>query len=180
MINKQEYTQEKKAKESTFDSTFLSDQEKKVGQRIKDVIGEEPVKAFARRCGVPDSSLRDYTSDRKKPGVDALIAIAAAAGVTVDWLATGKGIKYTRDLKQAQERLNGAPPAVVPDLPLNLEPYRKRLDALLNYLAQIDEEEDRSRIIDDFVLRAHDKIELVELKHVVNEMRATYNKKKDC
>lgn len=148
--------------------------------RLKNLIGDDSIAFFARKCGVPESTIRSYLVRGKTPGMEHLAAIATSCGVTVDWLATGKGIKFVRDLKQAQERLNGAPPAVVPDLPPNLEPYRKRLDALLNYLAQIDEEEDRSRIIDDFVLRAHDKIELVELKHVVNEMRATYNKKKDC
>lgn len=179
MINKQEDKKEKKVKESTSDSAFISDQENKVGQRIKDAVGDEPVKAFARRCGIPDSSLRDYIADRKKPGIDALIAITASTGVTVDWLATGKGIKYKRDLKHAEERLNSAPPAVAPELPIGLEPYRKRLDALINYLAMIDDEEERDLILSDFILRAEKIIELSELKHVVNQMRATYNKQQD-
>ncbi|SFK93139.1 Helix-turn-helix [Nitrosomonas aestuarii] len=175
-MNKQKDSKEKQQKESASDSTFFSDYEKKVNQRIKEAIGDEPVKAFSRRCGVPDTSLRDYISGKKKPGLDAITAISSFTGITVDWLATGRGIKYTRDLKYAEERLRGAPPAVLPELPEELEPYRKRLDALLTYLSMIDDDEERSQIIDSFVLRAQDKVDLDPLKDYFTKMKANNTK----
>lgn len=106
-----------------------------------------------------------------------MTAISEASGITVDWLAKGKGIKYIRDLKHAQERLNGAPPAVLPELPAELEPYRKRLDALLIYLSMIDDDQERSEIIDSFVLRAQDKIDLNPLKDYFTKAKANNSKK---
>lgn len=147
--------------------------------RLKSLIGDDTIASFARKCGVPESTIRSYLARGKTPGMEHLAAIAASCGVTVDWLATGKGIKYKRDLKHAEERLNSAPPAVAPELPIGLEPYRKRLDALINYLAMIDDEEERDLILSDFILRAEKIIELSELKHAVNQMRATYNKQQD-
>ncbi len=159
-------------------NTSLNIQDKiNVGGRIKEAIGDEPVKAFARRSGVPDTSLRNYISNQKKPGLDALTAISEASGITVDWLVKGKGIKYIRDLKHAQERLNGAPPRAYGELPHTLKPYEKRLDALLHYLAMIDDEAEVEQILTEVTLRAEKVIELTDLKKTVNEMRAEYLKK---
>lgn len=176
-MNNQEDKCKKTGKESASYSTFVSDAQKNVGERIKIAIGDEPVKAFARRCGIAESSLRSYIANQKKPGLDAITTISEFTGVTVDWLATGKGIKFARDLKQAQERQNGAPPAVLPELPSELEPYRKRLDALLIYLSMIEDKEERSQIIDSFVLRAQDKIDLSPLKELQFKKKANDKEK---
>jgi transcriptional regulator with XRE-family HTH domain len=177
MEDKQEHNKENRGKESAPDSTFFSDVSNSVGTRIKQAIGNETVKAFSRRCGVADTSLRDYIGGKKKPGLDAITAISEYAGVTVDWLATGKGIKYTKDLKHAEERLRGSPPAVLPELPPELEPYRKRLDALLIYLSMIEDAEERSQIIDSFVLRAQDQIDLAPIKDYFTKNKAGNQKK---
>lgn len=58
--------------------------------RLKKVIGDEPVAAFARRAGVSESSMRSYLSGEKSPGMDALHAICSAGGVSIDYLVTGK------------------------------------------------------------------------------------------
>ncbi len=166
----------KQQKENVSDPTFFSDQEKKVNARIKHAIGDEPVKVFSRRSGIPETSLRDYISGKKKPGLDAITVISEFTGTTMDWLATGKGIKHTIDLRHAEERLSGNPPAVFSELPKTLEPYRNRLDTLLNYLVMIEDERERTALLSDFILRAEKIIELSELKQTVNEMRATYQK----
>jgi transcriptional regulator with XRE-family HTH domain len=70
-----------------------------IGTRIAEAIGDEPVKAFARRCGVPESSIRDYVNRGKMPGLETAATIASATGVTIDWLATGRGVKFSRDLR---------------------------------------------------------------------------------
>lgn len=58
--------------------------------RIRQVVGEESVRNFAKRAGLGTSTLQ-HIIEGGKPGVDKLVAIARAGGVTVDWLATGEG-----------------------------------------------------------------------------------------
>ncbi|MFW2545320.1 helix-turn-helix domain-containing protein [Primorskyibacter sp. 2E107] len=55
------------------------------------------VKEMAEKCGVPKSSLEGYMrlKGAKRPGIDALIAIADAMDVSIDWLvgrSDGKGM----------------------------------------------------------------------------------------
>lgn len=61
-------------------------------ERVREVVGEESVRNFAKRAGVGLSTLQ-HVIEGGKPGVDKLVAIARAGGVTVDWLATGEGPK---------------------------------------------------------------------------------------
>lgn len=70
-----------------------------ISSRIKDLIGNETVSSFARRCGISESLLRRYISG-STPGSDKAILIAQAAGVTLDWLATGEGTKGKIDAAQ--------------------------------------------------------------------------------
>lgn len=177
MIDNHKDDQNKKGLNTPLNTPLIAQEKLKVGERIKEAIGDEPVKAFARRSGVPDTSLRNYISNEKKPGLDALTAISEASGITVDWLAKGRGIKYIRDLKHAQERLNGAPPRAYGELPEALKPYEKRLDALLHYLAMIDDEKEVEQILTEVTLRAEKVIKLNDLQQTVNEMRIEYLKK---
>ena len=177
MTNNHEDNNDKKSLNTSLNTSLITQDKNNVGDRIKEAIGDEPVKAFARRSGVPDTSLRNYISNEKKPGLDALTAISEASGITVDWLAKGKGIKYIRDLKHAQERLNGAPPRAYGEFPIALKPYEKRLDALLHYLAMIEDEAEVELILSEVTLRAETVIKLNDLQQTVNEMRAEYLKK---
>lgn len=74
-----------------------------IARRIKKVIGDEPVAAFARRSKVSESVLRDYMSTdpekRKKPGLDNLHRIADAGGVTIDYIVTGRSTPLGSDEK---------------------------------------------------------------------------------
>ena len=65
----------------------IADTELKV--RIREIIGDEAGAAFARRCGFPESLLRKYLNG-SQPSVRNLVVMARAAGVSVEWLATGK------------------------------------------------------------------------------------------
>lgn len=65
------------------------------------------VSEFARRCGFHESVIRSYLNDGKSPAMNRLVRIAEVCGVTIDWLATGKGIKYARDLREAKELFDG-------------------------------------------------------------------------
>jgi phage repressor protein C with HTH and peptisase S24 domain len=59
-------------------------------QRLEQLIGDESVHAFGKRAGINDTSMRAYLKDTM-PGLDKLVLIAEAGGVTLDWLARGVG-----------------------------------------------------------------------------------------
>lgn len=80
-----------------------------LGKRIDEIIGAESKRAFARRCGFSDGLLNAYIKEQKTPGLAHFRAMAEAGGVTLDWLATGKGIKYSRDLREQLEQEARAP-----------------------------------------------------------------------
>lgn len=45
---------------------------------------------FAKCANLPLSSLSEYLAGKKRPGFDALVAIATASGVSADWLLMGE------------------------------------------------------------------------------------------
>ena len=49
----------------------------------------EKKKAFANRCGVPQTTMSGYLNANRLPKIDHLISIAATCSVTIDWLTTG-------------------------------------------------------------------------------------------
>ena len=59
--------------------------------RLQLLIGQRSVNAFAKLCGVPESTLRSYLSGRSKPGLEHTQRIADACGVNRYWLVTGMG-----------------------------------------------------------------------------------------
>jgi transcriptional regulator with XRE-family HTH domain len=61
------------------------------------------IKEMAQKCGVPKSSLEGYMrlKDAKRPGVDALVSIADAMGVSIDWLV---GRVDARQMGEAERR----------------------------------------------------------------------------
>ena len=61
--------------------------------RLKWLIGSEPVASFARRCGLSEAVLRSYIADHRMPPLNKALAIAATAGVSLDWLATGQAFQ---------------------------------------------------------------------------------------
>jgi transcriptional regulator with XRE-family HTH domain len=60
-------------------------------ERLKQLIGGQSIRAFARECGLSDTTLRQYLSGQSEPTRPALIAIARAAHVSLDWLICGEG-----------------------------------------------------------------------------------------
>ena len=61
--------------------------------RLKWLMGSRSVASFARRCGLNESVLRSYLIDHRMPPLDKALAIATAAGVSLDWLATGQAFR---------------------------------------------------------------------------------------
>jgi transcriptional regulator with XRE-family HTH domain len=88
-------------------STIMARRSKKFSQealdavawRIKSLIQEgEGLNAFGRRMGIDSGSISMYTNAKTMPTLEALLSIASASGVTLDWLAAGIGPIYRRDV----------------------------------------------------------------------------------
>jgi len=60
-------------------------------ERLKIAIKGESSYGFAKKCGFSESLIRKYLSGASAPGLEKAVIIAEAAGVSLDWLATGKG-----------------------------------------------------------------------------------------
>jgi transcriptional regulator with XRE-family HTH domain len=69
--------------------------------RLRDLVGDgESMNAFCRRVGnVSSGNMSLYVNAKKMPTLETLISIANAAGVTLDWLATGLEPKFRRDIR---------------------------------------------------------------------------------
>lgn len=67
-------------------------------QRLAYSVGNETVRAFAIRSGLAPATVRKYLRDeRTDPGRTSLVAMATAAGVSLEWLMTGMGTPYHSD-----------------------------------------------------------------------------------
>lgn len=64
-------------------------------ERLKEIVGGN-IRDFSRRCGVSDAMIGDYLRGESQPGLSALVQMARAGNVSVDWLAWGKGKKEPR------------------------------------------------------------------------------------
>ncbi|HEX8963782.1 MAG TPA: helix-turn-helix transcriptional regulator [Rhodocyclaceae bacterium] len=70
------------------------------------MVGEQPVRSFARQYGVSEGVLRAYLLGTKRPGVDHLVKLADAGGVAIDWLATGRVPKKRGGTSWAAPKIN--------------------------------------------------------------------------
>ena len=77
--------------------------------RLNVLIRPGSVASFAKRCGLAESVLRAYISDGRTPSLDKALAIATAGGVTLDWLATGRGRRVTAQVSAAYATDSGSP-----------------------------------------------------------------------
>lgn len=132
--------------------------------RLRECIGEEPVAAFARRCGFSEGLLRAYLKAEKQPGMERLVRIADVAGVTLDWLATGRGPK----------RRTAAQVPVAPDI--SASPYARRWEKIMALVDGIEDEAARAAALEELFARAQSAAELAELRQAVKSLTATLKK----
>ncbi len=103
------------------------DRAKHVSQRLQDLITitiqtqfpgrKVQTSDFADLCGIPDTSLRNYLSGKSIPGGENLARIATATGVSIDWLLTGRGMRYRQgNLTFAQPDFEPSEVDVIPDI----------------------------------------------------------------
>jgi transcriptional regulator with XRE-family HTH domain len=73
-------------------------QAKEIGERVRNLLGNESVTAFAKRVGISRPWLHDILSGRvsREASVPTLLVIADNLGYSVEWLVTGKGMPNDR------------------------------------------------------------------------------------
>ena len=91
--------------------------------RLKKLIGDGSVAAFARQMGLKQTSMDRYVKALHTPNAEALIAISTRCGVTTDWLL---GLS---------DSPNGASPN--PELPQKLLASEKKLARVNKALGHI-------------------------------------------
>lgn len=65
--------------------------------RLKEVIANEGIRAFARKCGLSEGAIRSYLSGETFPTLDRLAQIAQATKADPMWLAFGGTAKTEED-----------------------------------------------------------------------------------
>ncbi|MFN4097786.1 MAG: helix-turn-helix domain-containing protein [Sphingomonas sp.] len=127
--------------------------------RIRSAIGEEPVAAFARRCGFGESLLRKYLAGAE-PSAKNLARIADAAGVSLEWLATGRGPMRREAAKHSPDQAESGPVA---------GPRGRRWRHLIELVETSD---DPDRTLADLFARAEDEAKRRALERTLAELRA--------
>lgn len=79
-------------------------------ERLRQAIADRKLVAFAKECGFSDSLLGAYLRGEKLPGMENLMAMAEAGGVTLDWLAAGREPRTRAELRKALAARGGADP----------------------------------------------------------------------
>lgn len=73
-------------------SLSITDEERKeFKNRLSSLIENRGLSSFAKKCGLSEGTIRNLLKGDSLPRLDNLISIANTAGVTVEWLATGRG-----------------------------------------------------------------------------------------
>lgn len=65
----------------------------KFHDRLRDAMGTRSVRSFALECGISPTGYHQNLTGKAEPSRPALISIAKAAGVGIEWLVTGQGFK---------------------------------------------------------------------------------------
>lgn len=63
--------------------------------RLRELIGEQPVSAFARKVDLSEGLIRKYLAG-SEPGLSRANQIARSTNCSLEWLATGAGFRFGR------------------------------------------------------------------------------------
>lgn len=105
-----------------------------INDRIKYAIEHEghTVATFARKCGVPDSTLRNMFARNYKPGYDLTVSIIKAINqpwCDANWLVMGQTTKPEPEDQDVKKLLK-----IISDQQRTIEEQRKRIDSLTDKL----------------------------------------------
>jgi phage repressor protein C with HTH and peptisase S24 domain len=59
-------------------------------KRLREAAGDRKPYSLERLTGIAESLIRKYMNGQSTPGADKLVLLAAATGVSIEWLATGQ------------------------------------------------------------------------------------------
>lgn len=141
-----------------------------LSERIRLAIGDEPVAAFARRCGFGESLLRKYLQG-SEPSATNLAKIADAAGVTVDWLATGRGPRTRAEAISSADQRDSA------SLDALAGRHARRWAKIIELVESAPNPEEAEALLNEFLARAREKTELAELRQAVRDLTASLQKR---
>lgn len=99
--------------------------------RLGVVIGDESVRSFALRANLSPPVIKKYLEDDSTPNVERLIALAEAGGVTVEWLATGKGNKHPKNISE------DVSPIALPTLQTSSDSFLSEFALIPGYNVQV-------------------------------------------
>lgn len=106
---------------------------------------------FARRSGMSKATLVGYEVGQRKPGADALAAIAKT-GVNMTWLLTGEGEM------RAQTRAESTFSAI---------PHGRRWEKIIALVEGIEDDTKRAAVLDELFSHAQKEAELEALRKAV-------------
>jgi transcriptional regulator with XRE-family HTH domain len=125
---------------------------------------------FAKRAGISKATLVGYEVGQRKPGAEALAAIART-GVNMTWLLTGEGEMLPRASPPVLQVLEGKGERRSADD--DVARLLRQIEAILN--ADPDPER-RLMLAQELFARAQELARLGELEQAVAELRAALNK----
>lgn len=110
------------------------DEVKTINDRVRQAIEREgfTVGTFAKRVGVPDSTIRNITSTDRKPGYDLIVKIIQAIDrpwCDANWLVMGEQPKSAVEDQDTKKLLK-----IISDQQRTIEEQRKRIDTLTDRL----------------------------------------------
>jgi hypothetical protein len=74
-----------------LDTPNLAEERDSFPQRLKLAIGKRSARAFALQCGLSPTVMHQYLVGKSEPTRLALISMADASGVNLEWLISGEG-----------------------------------------------------------------------------------------
>lgn len=147
------------------------------GTRLRSLIEGESIAGFARRVGVPEANIHTYLRGMS-PQMDKLVRIADACDVTVDWLATGRGIRRAADMRKAEKALQAGAFRVIEGEARPLAAAEqdattaRRLEAIAQLIAGLESPREQAALLDEFLSRAQNAAEMHALKQAVAKLTA--------
>lgn len=77
---------------------ILNDESEQRRLRILECVGEEKIRAFARRAEISEAALRSYLKGLRLPKQSAIAKIARAANKSTDWLTNGRSAHLLKQM----------------------------------------------------------------------------------
>jgi len=115
---------------------------------------------FAQRSGISKATLVGYEIGQRKPGADALAAIAKT-GCNMTWLLTGEGDMWHKSST---------------DTVFHATKNNRRWEKIMALVDGIEDEQERAAFLDELYARARQTAELAELRQAVRELTTAIKK----